>query len=134
MEDFKKILESSGMTMKGFSNRFKIPYRTVQGWKLGERECPEYLLELIKYKLGKEMEEKRMKTLDYIYGGVEEIVVGNKYYFGQLCEGDADAEELLESGAIAVYDNNGEEAICDFEIVEEDDDILNTIVKIVDVR
>lgn len=75
-----------------------------------------------------------MKTLDYIYGGVEEITVGEKYYFGQLCEGDADAEELLESGAIAVYGDNGEEIVCDFEIVEADEDVLKTIVKVTDVR
>lgn len=75
-----------------------------------------------------------MKTLDYIYGGVEEIEVGNKYYFGQLCEGDADAEELLKSGSIAVYDEDGEEVICDFEIVETDEDIMKTIVKVTDAR
>lgn len=75
-----------------------------------------------------------MKTLDYIYGGVEEIEVGKEYYFGQLCEGDADAEELLESGAIAVYDEDGEEIVCDFEITENNDDIFNTIVKVTDVR
>ncbi len=75
-----------------------------------------------------------MKTLDYIYGGVEEITLGETYYFGQLCEGDADAEELLESGAIAVYDEEGECVICDFEIVENDEDILKTIVKVTDIR
>lgn len=75
-----------------------------------------------------------MKTLDYIYGGVEEIEAGNKYYFGQLCEGDADAEELLESGAIAVYDDDGEEIVCDFEIIENSKDIFDTIVKVTDIR
>lgn len=75
-----------------------------------------------------------MKTLDYIYGGVEEIESGKEYYFGQLCEGDADAEELLESGAIAVYDDDGEEIVCDFEIVETDEDVLKTIVRVTDIR
>lgn len=75
-----------------------------------------------------------MKTLDYIYGGTEEIEIGNKYYFGQLCEGDAEVDELLESGAIAVYDDEGEYIICDFEIVEKDDDIFNTIIVVTDIK
>lgn len=75
-----------------------------------------------------------MTTLDYIYGGVEEIKVGETYYFGQLCEGDADAEELLESGAIAIYDENGEEIVCDFEVVENDEDTFKSIIKVIDIR
>ena len=51
---FKELIESSGMNLKEFSEYFEIPYRTVQNWKLGKRECPEYLLKLMKYKLEKE--------------------------------------------------------------------------------
>lgn len=75
-----------------------------------------------------------MKTLNYIFGGAEEIEIGNTYYFGQLCEGDADAVELLESGAIAVYDDNGDEIVCDFEIIENSEDAFNTIVKVIDIQ
>ena len=56
--DFLKVLEISNMSMKRFSEYFNIPYRTVQSWKLGERKCPEYLLELVTYKLDKEKEIK----------------------------------------------------------------------------
>lgn len=49
--DFKEILQLSGMTMKLFSDYFNIPYRTVQNWSSGERQPPEYVLELIKDKL-----------------------------------------------------------------------------------
>lgn len=51
---FKELIESSGMNLKEFSEYFEIPYRTVQNWKLGKRECPEYLLKLMKYKLENE--------------------------------------------------------------------------------
>lgn len=57
--DFKNLLEKSGMSMKQFSEHFDIPYRTIQGWKSGERKCQEYLLKLMAYKLEKESEEKR---------------------------------------------------------------------------
>ncbi len=52
--EFKKIREQSGMNITKFSEYFKIPYRTIQHWEHGTRQCPEYLLELIEYKLKKE--------------------------------------------------------------------------------
>lgn len=49
--EFNEILEESGMSLKQFGEFFKIPYRTLQHWKSGTRSCPEYVLELIKYRL-----------------------------------------------------------------------------------
>ena len=51
---FKELREKSRMSRSGFSEYFGIPYRTVQNWELGLRECPEYLLNLMQYKLEKE--------------------------------------------------------------------------------
>ncbi len=51
---FKELREGSGMSRGRFAERFEIPYRTVQNWELGLRECPEYLLKLIEYKLNNE--------------------------------------------------------------------------------
>ena len=48
---FKELRESSGMNMKEFSEYFNIPYRTIQNWDAVRRQCPEYLLELMEYKL-----------------------------------------------------------------------------------
>lgn len=50
----KELRIKSGMNIKAFAEYFNIPYRTVQNWELGTRECPPYLLELIEYKLRKE--------------------------------------------------------------------------------
>lgn len=55
---FTKILKNSGMNQTEFSKYFNIPYRTLTGWKNGERSCPEYLLDLMVYKLKKENETK----------------------------------------------------------------------------
>ena len=49
-----ELIKSSGMNLKQFAEYFKLPYRTVQNWHLGIRPCPEYLLELMEYKLNKE--------------------------------------------------------------------------------
>ena len=74
----------------------------------------------------------KLNTLSYVYGQNDTIEIGEEYYFGQLWDGNGDGEELLESGAIAVYD--GEEYIVDFEILEPADDILQTRVKVIGIN
>ena len=62
--NFKKLRESSGMNMTQFAKYFNIPYRTVQNWELYDkgskegRKCPEYLMELMQYKLDNEKHKK----------------------------------------------------------------------------
>ena len=51
MMTFKELREHSGMSRGQFAEYFEIPYRTVQNWELGLRECPDYLLQLMQYKL-----------------------------------------------------------------------------------
>lgn len=46
-----ELRERSGMNRSQFVEYFGIPYRTIQDWELGNRKCPEYLLELMEYKL-----------------------------------------------------------------------------------
>lgn len=40
----KKIMSEYNLNIKGISDRFKIPYRTVQNWANGTRECPSYII------------------------------------------------------------------------------------------
>ena len=54
--EFKELRISSGMNITEFSKYFNIPYRTVQNWELGTRKCPDYVLELMAYKLENEKE------------------------------------------------------------------------------
>lgn len=51
---FKELRQKSGMNLTRFSQYFGIPYRTIQNWDRGERKCPEYLLDLMLYKLTNE--------------------------------------------------------------------------------
>lgn len=51
---FKELRVASGMNMTEFSKHFNIPYRTIQNWENEVRKCPEYVLELMQYKLEKE--------------------------------------------------------------------------------
>lgn len=43
----QKIRAMTGLNKTDFAKRYNIPFRTVQNWELGTRECPEYVLELL---------------------------------------------------------------------------------------
>ena len=51
---FEELLHLTGMSQVQFAEYFSIPKRTVQNWKLGMNKCPDYLLDLMIYKLRKE--------------------------------------------------------------------------------
>lgn len=70
-----------------------------------------------------------MKTLSYVLGQEREIEIGQEYYFGQLWGGEGDGEELMESGAVSP---DGENVIA-FEVIENADDPLETLVKVTDI-
>lgn len=61
---FKRILKKSGMNIEEFSEYFKIPYETVCSWNDGTQPCPEYLMELMNYKI---ITEERKKDLELLY-------------------------------------------------------------------
>ena len=50
----KELRTQTGMSQQAFGDYFKIPMRTIQNWELGVRECSEYILELVEYKLKNE--------------------------------------------------------------------------------
>lgn len=45
--EIKEILDKYGISMKQLSEKFEIPYRTVQDWKAGCRKAPPYVLKMI---------------------------------------------------------------------------------------
>lgn len=57
MNDFAIWLEASGRKMSWLSERFGIPYRTIQDWKSGKGKCPAYVLNMIKEILDKPLAE-----------------------------------------------------------------------------
>ena len=55
MEDtIKEIRAKTGMTQKAFAEYFGVSKRAVENWEGGQRQCPDYLLNLMQYKLEKE--------------------------------------------------------------------------------
>ena len=53
----KAVREKSGMNRKDFAAWLKIPYRTISDWECGKRKMPDYVLNLIAYKVRMEFIE-----------------------------------------------------------------------------
>lgn len=66
-----------------------------------------------------------LRTLE----SLEEITIGMEVRFTELWDGNGDGEELLQSGAISPDNEN----VVAFEVIEEDSDILNTLVRVTDI-
>ena len=59
----------------------------------------------------------------------EEIKIGMEIRFAELWDGNGDGEELLGSGAISPDNEN----IVRFKIIKNDDNILDTVVEVIDI-
>lgn len=51
MQTIKEIRQSAGLSQAKFAAALNIPLRTVQAWEIGERSCPDYVIELIAYRV-----------------------------------------------------------------------------------
>lgn len=51
MITIKDLRTNAGMTQKAFAEYFGISKRAIESWEGNQRKCPDYLLELMKYKL-----------------------------------------------------------------------------------
>lgn len=60
-DQMKELRESTGMNRKEFCEYFGIPYRTVTEWERGTRKMPDYVLELLTYRIKMEIFQKRKK-------------------------------------------------------------------------
>lgn len=49
--ELKVLRERSGMSQSQFAEYLNIPKATIQNWEQGRRKCPQYLIDLIEYKL-----------------------------------------------------------------------------------
>lgn len=51
MQTIKEIRQSTGLSQAKFCGMLNIPKRTLQDWEQGLRQCPEYVVELIAYRV-----------------------------------------------------------------------------------
>lgn len=55
----KDLRVSAGMTQKAFAEYFGIPKRTVENWEGDVNKCPEYLINLIEFKLNSDKQKEQ---------------------------------------------------------------------------
>ena len=60
--NIKEIREKTGLNKKEFSEKYCIPYRTIQNWEDGQRNPPEYVVTLLARVV--EFENKGLKEWD----------------------------------------------------------------------
>lgn len=53
----KDIRSLTGLSQPQFSEKYKIPIPTLRHWERGDRECPEYVLDLLEFKVRKDIDE-----------------------------------------------------------------------------
>ena len=70
----KKLRLSARMTQREFAGYFNIPLRTIENWETGKRNPPEYVVELIRYRL--EKEDLLMKLVELNEGTRKELTQG----------------------------------------------------------
>ena len=51
MQTIREIRESTGLSQSKFAAALHVPLRTMQSWEIGERSCPDYVVELIAYRV-----------------------------------------------------------------------------------
>lgn len=49
--EIKEIRKALGLSLKKFSERYKIPLRTLENWEGGKNTPPSYVLDLLEYKI-----------------------------------------------------------------------------------
>lgn len=59
----------------------------------------------------------------------KEIEIGLEVRFAELWDGNGDGDELLASGCVSPDNEN----VVAFDIVETDNDVLDTVVKVTDI-
>jgi len=71
--EIKELRQLTGLSQVNFGKRLNIPMRTIQDWEAGKRTPPEYVKELIEYRIKKELEEKNMENIVKVLYDGEEI-------------------------------------------------------------
>lgn len=104
-ERFVELRESTGMNRKDFAEYLGIPYRTMQEWELGRRTMPEYVFNLIEFKVQTEFgltpEQMRLKDPNAIGNpmrGIEDQIEQNDNSFDGIIN-NLPKDEAAESKA-----------------------------------
>ena len=103
----KELRKKAGMTQHQFGEYVGVNPRTVQKWELGERECPEHLLNLIAYKLEHDLgckaedgkvaivlDRKHAESLRLLLGSMNQYAVGAAICVDGVALGEDDVKDV----------------------------------------
>ena len=96
MTTFAEIIKKTGMSVPEFAKAFNIPYNTVSSWVRGERNPPEYVVELIEYKIMKENMNMKYEVKIHDNSNRTAVVV---YHY------DEEIEDIITDGS-CVFDHD----------------------------
>ena len=64
MQSIKEIRQSTGLSQAKFCEVLNIPKSTLQDWEQGQRKCPEYVAELIAYRVANDTTIQKVNEND----------------------------------------------------------------------
>ena len=81
MNEIKELKNSLRLTTKEFAELFEIPYNTVRQWINGERNCPAYIISMLKKLIEFQNKKNSHSKTDDIYYGLKIVLpTGTTYY------------------------------------------------------
>ena len=89
MATIKELRAKTGMTQTEFGEWLGIPMRTIQNWENGQRSAPEYVVELIAFRIeapaemAARIKDEMPPMIDAYFADGE---MQNKELFEDLCE------------------------------------------------
>lgn len=60
--EVKELRMLSGLSQKAFSDKYKIPKRSIENWEGGKRNPPEYVISLLERVVREDIEKNRRIT------------------------------------------------------------------------
>lgn len=139
--NLKEARTHAGLTQAEMSERFEIPKRTIENWETGQRKCPVYVEKLIVEKLEEiimiksEDVAKKAIEINELQDSLPEVSVGDIVKLAEIWDGNGDVPEdsysyLLTENGMDLQSNYQVHINYAFEIAEENEDPLETLVKV----
>ena len=87
----KEIRALTGLTQKQFAEKYHITFSSIRNWEIGRRTCPDYVAELLEFKVREDLKMDKMTFRDILkfmadtteitlYVNSREIPEGSKIY------------------------------------------------------
>ena len=143
--NLKEARTHAGLTQAEMSERFEIPKRTIENWETGQRKCPVYVEKLIVEKLEEiimmksEEVAKKANEINELQDSLPEVSVGDIVKLAEIWDGNGDVPEdsysyLLTENGMDLQSNYPVHINYVFDMVEESEDPLETLVKITNIE